>query len=168
MDYYFEGLTNVTNKRALPSAKRYADHWQSEASLDNRNKVLIAKVLLISKYIADIPHFLQNVIGSPGGMKTHYLKFEKTLVDPGITKVHSPPFTTKDIKLLFAQNYLIAIDNVRSIDGWLSDLICSVITGSGSEARKLHTNLKIVNMLLKSCVIVGSIERVEVRFTYFT
>jgi len=29
------------------------------------------KVLLISKYIADIPHFLENVIGVPGSMKTN-------------------------------------------------------------------------------------------------
>ncbi len=110
LDYYFGELTNVTDKRATTSAKRYVAHWQTEGSIDNRSKILIAKVLLISKFIADIPHFLVNVIGSPGAMKTHYLKFDKRLFDPGISEVHSPPITTKDIHQKFAGGH-------RSIGG---------------------------------------------------
>ena len=116
--------------------------------------------MLISKFIADIPHFLVNVIGSPGAMKTHYLKFDKRLIDPGSTEVHSPPITTKDIHQKFAHNYYIILDNIGSIDKWLSDLICSVITGSGFECRALWTNQGIVNMILKSCVAVGSVNSV--------
>lgn len=160
LDYYFEDLTNVTDKRATTFAKRYTDHWQTEGSLDNRSKILVAKVLLISKFIADIPHFLVNVIGSPGAMKTHYLKFDKRLIDPGSTEVHSPPITTKDIHQKFAHNYYIILDNIGFIEKWLSDLICSVITGSGFECRALWTNQGIVNMILKSCVAVGSVNRV--------
>jgi len=160
LDYYFEELTNVTDKRATSFAKRYSDHWQTEGATDNRSKILFAKVLLISKFIADIPHFLVNVIGSPGAMKTHYLKFDKRLIDPGSTEVHSPPITTKDIHQKFAHNYYIILDNIGFIDKWLSDLICSVITGSGFECRALWTNQGIVNMILKSCVAVGSVNRV--------
>jgi hypothetical protein len=158
LDYYFKELTNVTDKRAIPIAKRHAR--QSEASLDNKSKVLIAKVLLISKYIADIPHFLESVIGVPGSMKTNYLKFSKRLVDPGVTEVHSPPIMTEDIHQKFAHNYYLILDNMTSIKKWLSDLICSVITGSGFESRKLYSNQGIVNMVLKSCVAVGSVNRV--------
>ena len=121
---------------------------------------MVAKVLLLSKFIADIPHFLVNVIGSPGAMKTHYLKFDKRLIDPGSTEVHSPPLTTKDIHQKFSHNYYIILDNIGFIDKWLSDLICSVITGSGFECRALWTNQGIVNMILKSCVAVGSVNRV--------
>ncbi|MDQ6862975.1 MAG: hypothetical protein M3044_04050 [Thermoproteota archaeon] len=160
LDYYFQDLTNVTDKRATTFAKRYTDHWQTEGSIDNRSKILVAKVLLISKFIADIPHFLVNVIGSPGAMKTHYLKFDKRLIDPGSTEVHSPPITTKDIHQKFAHNYYIILDNIGFIEKWLSDLICSVITGSGFECRALWTNQGIVNMILKSCVAVGSVNRV--------
>jgi len=137
LDYYFEELTNVTDKRTTSFAKRYTDHWQTEGSLDNRSKILIAKVLLISKFIADIPHFLVNVIGSPGAMKTHYLKFDKRLVDPGSAEVHGPPITTKDIHQKFAHSHYVILDNISSIDKWLSDLTCSVITGSGFECRAL-------------------------------
>ncbi|MDQ6669142.1 MAG: FAD-dependent oxidoreductase, partial [Thermoproteota archaeon] len=160
LDYYFEDLTNVTDKRATTFAKRYTDHWQTEGSIDNRSKILVAKVLLLSKFIADIPHFLVNVIGSPGAMKTHYLKFDKRLIDPGSTEVHSPPITTKDIHQKFSHNYYIILDNIGFIEKWLSDLICSVITGSGFECRALWTNQGIVNMILKSCVAVGSVNRV--------
>lgn len=119
LDYYFEDLTNVTDKRAIPIAIRTAR--QSEGSLDNKSKVLIAKVLLISKYIADIPHFLENVIGAPGSMKTNYFKFSKRLVDPGVTEVHSPPITAEDIHQKFAHNYYFILDNVRSIEKWLGN-----------------------------------------------
>jgi hypothetical protein len=158
LDFYFDELTNVTDKRAISIAKRHAR--QSEASLDNKSKVLIAKVLLISKYIPNIPHFLENVIGAPGSMKTNYLKFSKRLVDPGVTEVHGPPITAEDIHQKFAHNYYFILDNMGSIQKWLSDLICSVITGSGSESRKLHSNQGIVSMVLKSCVAVGSVNRV--------
>jgi DNA polymerase elongation subunit (family B) len=160
LDYYIEELTNVTDKRATSFAKRYTEHWRTEGSLDNRTKILIAKVLLISKFIADIPHFLVNVIGSPGAMKTHYLKFDKRLIDPGSTEVHSPPITTKDIHQKFAHNYYIILDNIGFIEKWLSDLVCSVITGSGFECRALWTDQGIVNMVLKSCIAVGSVNRV--------
>ncbi|MGA9150711.1 MAG: hypothetical protein WBZ36_09040 [Candidatus Nitrosopolaris sp.] len=76
LDRYFEESTNVTDKRAVPAAKRYADHWKTEASMNNDTKLLTAKVLLISKFIPNIPHFLQNVIGSPGAIKTSYAKKE--------------------------------------------------------------------------------------------
>jgi hypothetical protein len=46
--------------------------------------------LLISKYIPDIPYFLENVTGPPGAMKSHHLKFDKRLVNPGITELHHP------------------------------------------------------------------------------
>jgi hypothetical protein len=154
LDYYFEELTNVTDKRAIPIAKRHAR--QSEASLDNKSKVLIAKVLLISKYIPDIPHFLENVIGTPGSMKTNYLKFSKRLADPGVTEVHSPPITAEDIHQKFAHNYYFILDNMSSVEKWLSDLISSVITGSGFESRKLYSHQGIVNMVLKP----GSVNRV--------
>ncbi len=160
LDYYFNVLTNVTDTRSTSFAKRYVNHWQTEGSLDNRSKVLIAKVLLISKFIPDIPHFLQNVIGSAGAMKTHALKFDKRLIDPGITEVHSPNVSSKDIHQKFAQNYYIIFDNVGYIERWLSDLICAVITGTGFECRALWTNQGIVNLILKSCVAVGSVNRV--------
>jgi DNA polymerase elongation subunit (family B) len=160
LDQYFRELTNVTDKRALRAAKRYADHWKTEASMDDNTKILIAKVLLISKFVADIPHFLEGVIGSPGAIKTGYLKHEKRLVDPGITEVFTPPITPKDIKQIFSQNYFVILDNMRVIDDWLSDLICSVITGSGSEKRQLYSDEGIINSVLKSCVAVGSVGRV--------
>jgi|SRR5437899_362107 len=93
-------------------------------------------------------------------MKTRHLKFDKRLIDPGSTEVHSPPITTKDIHQKFAHNYYIILDNISFIEKWLSDLICSVITGSGFECRALWTNQGIVNMILKSCVAVWSVNRV--------
>ena len=121
---------------------------------------MIAKVLLIHKFVPDIPHFLENVIGSPGAIKTHYLKQQKRLVDPGITEAFSSLITTRDIEQKFAQNYLVVLDNVREIKPWLSDLICAVVTGSGAEKRELYSNEGIVNSILKSCISVGSVNPV--------
>ena len=160
LDRYFRESTNVTDKRAVPAAKRSANYWKTEASMSNEDKILIAKVLLIHKFVADIPHFLENVIGSPGAIKTSYLKQQKRLVDPGITEVFTSLITSKDIEQRFAQNYLVVLDNVREIKPWLSDLISAVVTGSGAEKRELYSNEGIVNSILKSCISVGSVNRV--------
>ncbi|MGA9150710.1 MAG: hypothetical protein WBZ36_09035 [Candidatus Nitrosopolaris sp.] len=85
---------------------------------------------------------------------------KKALVDPGITEVFSPPITQKDIKQIFAQNYFVLLDNMGMIEEWLSNLICAVVTGSGSEKRQLYSDEGIINSILKSCVSVVSVNRV--------
>jgi len=152
--------TNVTDKRAEPSAKPYANHWKTEASMSNDQKVLIAKVLLTHMFIPDVPHFLVNLIGPSGSNKTNYLKKWRRIFDPAITEVFSSHVTSRDIEQRFAQNYLVILDNVTEIQQWLSNLICAVVTGTGTEKRELYSNKGIVNSILKSCICVGSINRV--------
>ena len=160
LDRYMWESTNVTDKRAEPSAKRYADHWKTEASMTNEQKVLIAKVLMVHLFIPEIPHFLLNLIGSSGAIKTNYLKKLKRIVDPGITEVFSSHVTSKDIEQRFAQNYLVILDNMTKMDQWLSDLYLCCCHRYGSEKRELYSNEGIVNSILKSCICVGSIHRI--------
>ena len=160
LDYYFENMTNITDNRAIPYAKRYAKHSGSEASQDNKSKIMIAKVALITMFIPDIPHFLLGIIGFPGAWKTTQIKNMKELVDPTISDVHSPYISQKDIHNKFAQNYLVCFDNVRVFPKWLSDLCSAVVSGTAVELRELFTNEGIVTMILKSCICIGSINRV--------
>ena len=37
-------------------------------------------------------------------------------------------------------SYVVALDNLSSIPGWLSDLLCSISTGAAYRERKYHTN----------------------------
>jgi DNA polymerase elongation subunit (family B) len=163
-DDFIYNHTNVTGNKAAEMAKRYAQHFGTEASLDEDTKALIAKVDICLKFIPEISKFVNNIIGMEGTMKTTYLERIKSLVDPVPGgKLNSPRMQLREIEQIFAHSYFVAFDNVGELSYDLSNFVCAVATGTSVQFRKLYTSQGIVQLVIKCCVAFTSINRAFVQ-----
>jgi hypothetical protein len=86
-------------------------------------------------------------------MKTTYLKFIKSLIDPVVGgQLYNPLIDLKQIEQIFARNYFVAFDNVSEVRLALSNFICAAVSGTSVDFRKLFTSQGIVRLVIKCCV----------------
>ncbi len=80
------------------------------------------------------------VSGVAGSAKSTFSRIIKRLVDPGSPEVTVPQ---KDIRSLFvsvSSRLILPLDNISYVDRDLSNVLCSIATGSGLVSRKLFTD----------------------------
>jgi len=94
---------------------------------------------LVTAFIPEIPRPMLVTHGDQGATKSTTCKLLLALVDPSAT----PCLRTKDASELvqaLAHRFAAVLDNVSSLPGWLSDLLCCAITGDGFTKRQLFTD----------------------------
>lgn len=159
-DDFILNMTNVIGNKSAEIAKKQIEHFKTEGSLPEDTKRLLAKVDAHIKLIPEISKFLNNIIGPEGSMKTTYLKFIKSLIDPVVGgQLYNPLIDIKQIEQIFAHNYFVAFDNVSEVRLALSNFICAAISGTSVDFRKLFTSQGIVRLVIKCCVAFTSINR---------
>jgi len=82
------------------------------------------------------------LLGAHGTAKTTLVEFFRMLVDPAEV-LHEHEKTYHDLKTLYIElvgSRVLAIDNVTSLPGWLSDTLCRISSGAGFKPRKLFTD----------------------------
>jgi DNA polymerase elongation subunit (family B) len=159
-DNFILNLTNVIGNKSADMAKKQVEHFQTEGSLSDDTKRLLAKVDTHIKLIPEISKFLNNIIGPEGSMKTTYLKCIKSLIDPIVGgELYNPLIDLKQIEQIFAHNYFVAFDNVSEVRPALSNFICAAVSGTSVDFRKLFTSQEIVRLVIKCCVALTSINR---------
>jgi DNA polymerase family B len=159
-DNFILDMTNVIGNKSADMAKKQIEHFKTEGSLPESTKMLLAKVDIHIKLIPEISKFLNNIIGPEGSMKTTYLKFIKSLIDPVVGgQLYNPLIDLKQIEQIFAHNYFVAFDNISEVKLALSNFICAAVTGTSVDFRKLFTSQGIVRLVIKCCVAFTSINR---------
>jgi hypothetical protein len=94
---------------------------------------------LVTAPIPNIPRPMLVTHGDQGAAKSSTGKMLLSLVDPSAT----PCLRTRDATELvqaLAHRFAAVLDNVSSLPGWLSDLLCCAITGDGFTKRQLFTD----------------------------
>jgi hypothetical protein len=159
-DNFIHNLTNVIGNKSADIARKQVAHFKTEGSLPEDTKRLLAKVDTHIKLIPEISKFLNNIIGPEGSMKTTYLKFIKSLIDPVVGgQLYSPLIDLKQIEQIFAHNYFVTFDNISEVRLALSNFICAAVSGTSVDFRKLFTSQGIVRLVIKCCVAFTSINR---------
>lgn len=93
---------------------------------------------LVSLFIGDIEHPCLVLNGSQGSGKTTMSTFIKALIDPvADNKPSLFPENDADLALMFRDNYLMAFDNLQTLNARLSDKLCTIVTGITESHRKL-------------------------------
>jgi putative DNA primase/helicase len=80
---------------------------------------------------------LQGVQGSGKSTATRILR---SLLDPSLAKLSTPPRTERDLIFAASNARLIALDNLSHIDPALSNALCRIATGGAYRERKYFTN----------------------------
>jgi hypothetical protein len=99
----------------------------------------LVEAWLTAGFIPDIPRPLLVFHGDQGSAKSNACKLLLALVDPS----PNPCVRTKDAGELaqaLAHRFAGIFDNVSTLSDWLSDFMCSAITGDGYQKRQLYTD----------------------------
>lgn len=78
--------------------------------------------------------------GEQGSGKSTMARLLRSISDPCAVSASSLPKDERDLMVMAQNGHVLNFDNVSKMEGWLSDAICRMATGSGFISRKLHTD----------------------------
>lgn len=79
--------------------------------------------------------------GPPGAAKSFAGSTLRALVDPSTAMLRSAPREERDLAIAANSNWVVALDNISSLQQWLSDALCRMATGEGFATRQLYTDV---------------------------
>jgi hypothetical protein len=97
------------------------------------------------------------LLGSQGSAKSTVARFLKSIVDPSLAPLRTPPTDERNLAISTANSKVLVFDNLSFLYPWFSDALCRLSTGGGFTTRKLYTDSDEVHFEFKQPVILTSI-----------
>ena len=119
--------------------------------------------VVVSYFIPDIPHPVTILMGEQGSGKSITAQRIVSLVDPSGVPLLAVPKNLEAAQMSADHHYVYALDNVSRMPHWLSDFLCRVVTGEGSEKRSLYTDDDSFIRSFRGCPVVNGIGNVVYR-----
>jgi hypothetical protein len=118
---------------------------------------------LIAAFCPSGPYPVLAFTGEQGSGKSTAARVTRRLIDPNGADLRAPPHDARDLALTAKNGWYVVLDNVSTIEPWLSDALCRLTTGGGFATRQLYRDDD--EVIFESCrpVIVTSIEDVVTR-----
>ena len=132
-------------------------HFLRYANLKNKNEGILLLVAIASYMIPSIPHPVLGLYGEAGSAKTTLFTLIRKIVDPSALNVSSPPDDKKEFVQNLSHHYVLPLDNVSSLHGWQSDLICRAVTGDGISKRELYSDDDDIIYRYRRCIMLNGI-----------
>jgi len=88
-------------------------------------------------------------LGEQGSAKSTRQELKRKLIDPIKAPLRSAPRTGRDLMIQAQNGWIISLDNVSYLPGWLSDALCCLATGGGFSTRQLYTDDE--EMIFEAC-----------------
>jgi hypothetical protein len=95
---------------------------------------------LIAAYRPVGPYPILALHGEQGSAKTTTARMLRKLVDPNTAPLRCEPSGPRDLMIAANNGWIVALDNLSRIPGWLSDALCRLSTGGGFATRTLYAN----------------------------
>jgi hypothetical protein len=109
------------------------------------------------------PYPVLALSGEMGSAKTTLARLLRALVDPNAAPVRSAPRDERDLAIAANNGWVIALDNLSHVPGWLSDALCRLSTGGGFATRTLYENDEETIFAAQRPIIFTGIEEVATR-----
>jgi len=104
------------------------------------NDFILAASCLVAYIPPTGPYPVQAIIAEYGAGKTFAERVQKSLIDPSVAPLRSPPKDERDLIVGASNTRLQAYDNLSHVQPWLSDALCRLATGAGYSTRQLYTD----------------------------
>jgi hypothetical protein len=78
--------------------------------------------------------------GEQGSAKSSAERLVRALVDPSAAPLRTTPRNERDLYITADNAHVIALDNISTLQPWLSDALCRLSTGGGFSTRTLYEN----------------------------
>ena len=96
--------------------------------------------------------------GPAGAAKTSAARALARTIDPSPAPVRSVPRDPEGWAVTAGGSYVVVLDNVDTIPGWLSDALCRAVTGEGYLRRALYTDSAISVVAFRRAIILTGID----------
>jgi hypothetical protein len=113
---------------------------------------------LIAALIPDIPHPVLFITGEHGTAKSSAMRMLLQLLNPGPTTVQAPPREPRAWTVLAGSSWIVGLDNISAIPGWLADALCRAVTGDAIIERALYTDDDVAVHTFRRVIALTSIE----------
>ena len=78
--------------------------------------------------------------GEQGSAKSTAERLARAVVDPSAAPLRTTPRSEHDLYIAADNAHVIALDNISTVQPWLSDALCRLSTGGGFSTRTLYEN----------------------------
>lgn len=103
--------------------------------------VYLLAAWLVGAFKVGGPYPVLIINGEQGSSKSTTTRLLRRLVDPHARDMREPPGSGRDLVAAVKNSYVLAIDNVSSLQNNLSDSLCRIATGTGAlGGRALYTD----------------------------
>ena len=109
------------------------------------------------------PYPVLNLYAEQGAGKTTTARKIRALLDPNTAPMRSEPKEPRDLMIAANNGWVIALDNLSHISGWMSDALCRLSTGGGFSTRELYSNDEEVIFDSQRPVLITGIEELATR-----
>ena len=127
-------------------------------NLQDSSQYLLMLVYTVSCFIPEIPHPIAILYGPQGSGKTTLFCLLRSLIDPSITPTLSFSNKRADIVQQLSHNWAPFYDNLDSISGPNSDLLCRAVTGEGYTKRKNYSDDDDVIYSYRRCIGLNGVD----------
>lgn len=103
------------------------------------------------------PYGLLLVHGEHGSGKSQMAEFLKTVLDPEISMKRIAPRDEDSLLIAGLSHFILSFDNMSTVKGDMSDLLCGVLSGTGLTRRKLFSDLDEISLSLVRPVLLNGI-----------
>lgn len=118
---------------------------------------------LISAYHPEGPYPVLVLTGEQGSGKTTIAELLGRLIDPQKAQVRKAPTKEDDVPVQAAACHLLAWDNLSTVPGWFSDVLCGLATGLTETRRKLYSDADVYVFGAMRSTLVNGIEDLATR-----
>jgi hypothetical protein len=106
------------------------------------------------------PYPVLTLAGEQGSSKSTTARIARMHIDPHVTMLRSEPRENRDLMIGACNGWVIALDNVSHLAGWLSDGLCRLATGGGFATRSLYSDSEETYLDATRPIVIASIEDV--------
>src|SRR5262249_45420596 len=104
------------------------------------------------------PYPLLCLHGEQGSAKSTLARLLRASIDPNAANLRSDPREGRDVMIAATNGWVIALDNLSSLQPWLSDCLCRLATGGGYATRELYSDNEEFILDAQRPVVLTSIE----------
>jgi len=118
---------------------------------------------LVAALFPDLAHPVVALLGEQGTGKTTASRLLAGVLDPSPAQTRKAPRDVEGWVTAAAGSWLVALDNLSTIQDWLSDALCRAVTGDADVRRRLYTDADLTIFAFRRVVIVNGIDLGAIR-----
>ena len=128
--------------KALPRPQQHGslDALRKLVNLPDDDAWRLAVGFLLGAMNPSGPYPLLVVQGEQGSAKSSLCRILRTVLDPSVVALRSPPREERDLAIAARSAWLLGFDNLSAVKDGLSDALCRLSTGGGFGTRKLYSD----------------------------